>query len=72
MRVIEHYSELELDEMLDSRQQKVLRLRSGIEDGHRHTFVEIGTELGIGPTRVRQIQNASLHRLRQAKERHHD
>lgn len=55
-----------LDEMLsvlDSRQQQVLRLRFGMEDGTCHTLSQIGTILGISKERARQVERQALDKL---------
>lgn len=53
---------------LDDRTAHVLRMRSGMWDGDRHTLREIGEELGIDPERVRQIQARGLTLIRQVRE----
>jgi DNA-directed RNA polymerase sigma subunit (sigma70/sigma32) len=52
-----------LEGFLDPREQKVLRLRLGLEDGRLYTQTEIALELNIGKERVRQIESAALWRL---------
>lgn len=52
-----------IDRVLDPREQKVLRLRTGFEDGRQYGLVEVGRELGIGSERVRQIQMTALKKL---------
>lgn len=53
----------QLDCVLDPREQKVLRLRTGIEDGRRYNLADIAVEIGIGPERTRQIQVVALRKL---------
>jgi DNA-directed RNA polymerase sigma subunit (sigma70/sigma32) len=53
---------------LDGRTAHVLRMRSGIWDGERHSLREVGEELGIQRERVRQIQNQGLTLIRQLRE----
>jgi hypothetical protein len=53
---------------LDDRTAHILRMRSGMWDGERHTFREIGEELGITQERVRQLQNQGLNLIRQVRE----
>ncbi len=50
---------------LTSRECQVLRLRFGLEDGLERNLAEVGRELGISRERVRQIEVASLQKLRQ-------
>ena len=45
---------------LRPHQRTVLRMRFGLGGKRRHTLSEVGRRLGVGPERVRQIQNASL------------
>ena len=55
-----------LDEMLsvlEPRQQQVLRLRYGMEDGICHTLSQIGTILGISKERARQVERQALDKL---------
>mgnify|MGYP005847102941 CR=1 FL=1 len=51
-------------EKLADREQTVLRLRFGLEEGRPHTLEEIGEELGISRERVRQIEKEALAKLR--------
>ena len=54
----------ELLSRLDSRQQWVLRLHFGMEDGVCHSFGEIGEVLGVSAQRVRQIATRAMEKLR--------
>ena len=49
--------------MLPQRQQQVLRLRFGMEDGTCHTQKEIGQMLGISKERARQIERQAVDKL---------
>ncbi|MCL5959548.1 MAG: sigma-70 family RNA polymerase sigma factor [Chloroflexi bacterium] len=51
-------------EKLTDREQIVLKLRFGLEEGRPHTLEEIGEELGISRERVRQIEKEALAKLR--------
>jgi RNA polymerase sigma factor RpoD-like protein len=49
---------------LDGREQRVLRLRFGLEDGYPRTLEEVGREFGLTRERVRQIESLALRKLR--------
>ncbi len=49
---------------LTEREEKVLRLRFGFEDGKTHTLEEVGKEFNVTRERVRQIESKALRRLR--------
>ncbi len=53
-----------MKEALDEREQEVLRLRYGLEDGTEHTQSEIAEYLRLSRQRVSQIENKALLRLR--------
>ena len=48
---------------LDERQQKVITLIYGLQNGERYTMAEIAKEMGLKRERVRQIRNKALHKL---------
>ena len=49
---------------LTSREQKVLKLRFGLDDGRERTLEEVGTEFSVTRERVRQIEAKALLQLR--------
>ena len=58
---------LEFDEFLDTlteREQKVLRLRFGMDDGRARTLEEVGKEFDVTRERIRQIEAKALRKLR--------
>lgn len=67
LAALDAFGERELAD-LDDRTVLVLRMRSGMLDGERHTFKEVGEELGIGRERVRQVQGQGLALIRQMRE----
>lgn len=48
---------------LKEREQKVIRLRFGLDDGHARTLEEIGKEFGVTRERIRQIEAKALRKL---------
>ena len=49
---------------LTPREEKVLRLRFGIEDGRTRTLEEVGKEVNVTRERIRQIEAKALRKLR--------
>ena len=49
---------------LTPREEKVLSLRFGLEDGHSHTLEEVGKEFNVTRERIRQIEAKALRKLR--------
>jgi len=49
---------------LSEREQKVLALRFGLEDGKPHTLEEVGREFQVTRERIRQIEAKALRKLR--------
>lgn len=50
---------------LDPREQKILKMRFGLEDGVHHTLEEVGEEFGVTRERIRQIESKALERIRE-------
>ena len=51
-------------ETLTPREEKVLRLRFGLDDGHQRTLEEVGKEFQVTRERIRQIEAKALRKLR--------
>jgi RNA polymerase primary sigma factor len=49
---------------LGPREQRVLQMRFGLENGKYYTLSEIGEELGVTRERIRQIETKALRKLR--------
>ena len=59
----DHIKEILVDLM--PREQKILRMRFGLDDGITHTLEEVGKEFGVTRERIRQIEAKALERIRQ-------
>jgi len=53
---------------LTEREQKIIRLRFGLEDGKQHTLEEVGGEFSVTRERIRQIEAKALAKLRKHKD----
>ena len=56
-----------LNEVLDTltpREEKVLKLRFGLDDGRPRTLEEVGKEFNVTRERIRQIEAKALRKLR--------
>ncbi|NBS69368.1 sigma-70 family RNA polymerase sigma factor, partial [bacterium] len=50
---------------LTPREQKILELRFGLEDGVSHTLEEVGREFDVTRERIRQIEAKALEKIQQ-------
>ena len=55
---------VEVLDTLTDREQKVLRLRCGLDDGRARTLEEVGKEFNVTRERIRQIEAKALRKLR--------
>ena len=55
---------LQVIETLTPREQKVIRLRYGLDDNHSRTLEEVGKEFNVTRERIRQIEAKALRKLR--------
>jgi len=50
---------------LSEREQRILKMRFGLEDGVNHTLEEVGKAFGVTRERIRQIEAKALERIRE-------
>ena len=53
---------------LTEREQKIVKMRFGLEDGKNHTLEEVGQEFSVTRERIRQIEAKALAKLRKHKD----
>lgn len=58
-------------ERLTDREERVLRLRFGLDDGRTRTLEEVGQEFGVTRERIRQIEAKALRKLRNPSKSKH-
>ncbi|MBU6389365.1 RNA polymerase sigma factor RpoD [Patescibacteria group bacterium] len=56
--------------LLPPREQKILRMRFGLENGRAHTLEEVGQEFGVTRERIRQIEAKALKKLEKHESSH--
>ena len=52
---------------LNEREQMILKLRFGIDDGRQRTLEEVGKVYGVTRERIRQIEEKALQKMRKNK-----
>lgn len=55
---------------LTPREQKILKMRFGLDDGVTHTLEEVGKEFGVTRERIRQIEAKALARIKMHEKSH--
>ena len=55
-------------DMLGERERKIIEMRYGLADGEEHTLAQIAKVLGVSRERVRQIEAATIKKIRQVLE----
>jgi len=66
--VLQHIvNELLLDETLNPREAKVLKLYFGLVDGQDHIYKEVGRKIGLTGERIRTIANEALEKIKKSK-----
>jgi len=53
---------------LSEREQKIVKMRFGLENGKSHTLEEVGQEFAVTRERIRQIEAKALAKLRKHKD----
>ena len=53
---------------LSDREQKIVRMRFGLDSGKSHTLEEVGQEFAVTRERIRQIEAKALAKLRKHKD----
>ena len=53
---------------LSDREQKIVRMRFGLDNGKNHTLEEVGQEFAVTRERIRQIEAKALAKLRKHKD----
>jgi len=59
-----HEQTSEVLKSLSEREEKIIRLRFGLEDGSEHTLEEVGQNFSVTRERIRQIEAKALRKLR--------
>ena len=54
--------------LLSDREQKILKMRFGVEDDRVRTLEEIGQEIGVTRERIRQIESKAINKLKRHKD----
>jgi len=54
--------------ILSEREQKILKMRFGLDDGRTHTLEEVGREFDVTRERIRQIEAKALTKLRKHRD----
>ncbi|PYS19130.1 MAG: RNA polymerase sigma factor RpoD, partial [Acidobacteria bacterium] len=49
---------------LTPREERIIKMRFGLEDGTEHTLEEVGQNFGVTRERIRQIEAKALRKLR--------
>src|SRR5262249_24742403 len=69
-KIVSEFMHRQLQEVLEGlapNEQKVIRLRFGLDDQTPRTLKQIGDEMGLSRERIRQIEAKALNKLRHAR-----
>jgi RNA polymerase primary sigma factor len=55
---------------LTPREEKIIKMRFGLEDGSQHTLEEVGQTFAVTRERIRQIEAKALRKLRHPSRSH--
>jgi RNA polymerase primary sigma factor len=58
----------EVLELLTPREQRILKMRFGLDSGRSHTLEETGQEFGVTRERIRQIESKALLKLKKHRD----
>ncbi|MFH1712904.1 MAG: RNA polymerase sigma factor RpoD [Candidatus Jacksonbacteria bacterium] len=58
----------EVLKVLNPREQKILKMRFGLDDGVAHTLEEVGQDFGVTRERIRQIEAKALEKISGSKD----
>jgi RNA polymerase primary sigma factor len=58
----------EILKTLSDREQKILKMRFGLDGGRSHTLEEVGLEFDVTRERIRQIESKAIAKLRKSKD----
>jgi RNA polymerase primary sigma factor len=64
----ERFKEILVD--LNAREQRILSMRFGLDDGVTHTLEEVGAEFGVTRERIRQIESKAIEKIRDHEKVH--
>jgi len=56
---------------LTPREERIIKMRFGLEDGTEHTLEEVGQNFGVTRERIRQIEAKALRKLRRPSRNRH-
>lgn len=68
--LMKQFMKQDLEKVLDSlspRENQVIRMRFGLEDGRMKTLQEIGESMGVSRERIRQIESSAFRKLKNKK-----